>query len=137
MNSEEKIYRGASPGPDDIIKLKEKGIRSIVNLQAENSEAKDFVEELGMKFFHIPVIDQRAPTIEQIEEFIEIAGNEENLPLYVHCFAGLERTGTMIACYRIYNGWECERAIDYNLEEVNWPLTEEQKNIVRDYGEIS
>ena len=32
--------------------------------------------------------------------------------------------GTMIACYRIYNGWHCEDAIAYNYHEVRWPLIE-------------
>jgi len=128
-----KIYRGPRPAEDDILELKNKGVKSIVNLQREDTSNKEFIENSGMNFFHISIIDHTAPTIEQIEEFIKIATKEENLPLYVHCLAGLERTGTMIACYRIYTGWDCEDAIAYNYHETNWPLQECQKQVIREY----
>ena len=131
---EKKIYRGPRPCEDEIFDLKNKGVKSIVNLQREDTSRKELIESLGMKFFHIPVIDHTAPTVEQIEEFISIAENEENLPLYVHCLAGLERTGTMVACYRIYTGGDCEDAIAYNYYETRWPLMECQKEVVREYA---
>jgi atypical dual specificity phosphatase len=134
MKKENKIYRGPEPGEDEILDLKNKGINSIVNLQKENISNKEFIESLGMKFFHIPIIDHTAPTIEQIEEFILIATDEKNLPLYVHCFAGLERTGTMVASYLVYTGWDCEDAIAYNYHETKWPLLESQKEVVREYA---
>ena len=135
LEAEQKIYRGPRPFEDDIVELKNRGVKSIVNLQREDTSKKDFIEKMGLKFFHISIEDHTAPTIEQIEEFMEIALNEENLPLYVHCYAGMERTGTMIACYRIYNGWHCEDAIAYNYHEVRWPLMESQQEVVREYAE--
>ncbi len=134
MKSEQKIYRGPRPFEEDILRLKDMGVKSIVNLQKEDTSWKEFIETLKMKFFHIPVEDHTSPTLEQIEEFIKIATDEENLPLYVHCYAGLERTGTMIACYRIYNGWHCEDAIDFNYREVRWPIMECQKKVIREYA---
>jgi len=132
--SDTRILRGPSPARETVYDLHGKGVVSIVNLQIEDTRQKELIERLGMKFFHIPIVDHTAPTVEQIEEFIEIALEEDNLPLYVHCFAGFERTGTMIASYRIYDGWHCEDAIDYNYREVRWPLMDCQKEIVREYA---
>jgi hypothetical protein len=38
-----------------------------------------------------------------------------------------------VACYRIYNGWYCEDAINYNEIEVDWSLLESQKKVIREY----
>ena len=132
--SDTKILRGPSPDRDTVYDLHRKGVVSIVNLQIEDTSQKDLIESLGMKFFHIPIVDHTPPTVEQVEEFIEIALDEENLPLYVHCYAGFERTGAMVAAFRIYEGWETEDAIDYNYREVRWPLMDSQKEIVREYA---
>src|SRR5262245_7614609 len=53
------VYRGGQPTEKGFQFLKEKGIKTIVNLRAEdNSEAK-LVEKLGMNYIQIPIPEVR------------------------------------------------------------------------------
>ena len=43
---------------------------------------------------------------------LEILADPESGPVYVHCRRGCDRTGAVIACYRILvENWDAERAI--------------------------
>ena len=45
--------------------------------------------------------------------FLEIVTDPEKRPVFVHCMHGADRTGTMVAVYRIVvEGWDKEKAID-------------------------
>ena len=37
---------------------------------------------------------------------------EEKVPLYVHCFGGIGRTGTVVGCYLVRHGMDGQKAID-------------------------
>ena len=40
-----------------------------------------------------------------------IINDPENQPVFIHCHHGKDRTGTVVACYRIsHDGWTAERA---------------------------
>src|SRR5262249_10638173 len=55
----EGIYRGGQPTAKGFQFLKDKGIKTIINLRAEdNSEAKT-VEKLGMRYFQFAIAEVR------------------------------------------------------------------------------
>lgn len=53
------------------------------------------------------------PAEQGVQEFLAVMDNKANHPVLVHCFAGIHRTGTMCAIFRIeYHGWTAERAME-------------------------
>lgn len=53
------------------------------------------------------------PAEQGVQEFLKVMDNKANHPVLVHCFAGIHRTGTMCAIFRMeYQGWTAERAME-------------------------
>lgn len=102
------LCRGGQPGKTGIHNLIKLGVKSIVNLREENDYKKLIPKWSKVKYFHIPVTDETAPAKEQVYKFLEILKDPKNRPVYVHCWAGMGRTGTFSGAYR--------------LKMENWPL---------------
>src|SRR6185436_15756821 len=65
----------------------------------------------GMNFIHEPEKNWRKPKRRSIERVIERLDAAENHPVFVHCRRGADRTGTVIAIYRITrDGWTGRQA---------------------------
>ncbi|MGA9767982.1 MAG: tyrosine-protein phosphatase [Blastocatellia bacterium] len=111
----ERIYRGGQPKAGGVKKLAELGIKTIINLrgadeltQAEEDEAKT----AGLSYFNISMPGLSRPTHEQISRVMEIVGAQESGPVFIHCKRGSDRTGTVVAVYRIsHDGWTADQAL--------------------------
>jgi protein tyrosine phosphatase (PTP) superfamily phosphohydrolase (DUF442 family) len=104
------LYRGSRLDDAGMAALKQQGIQGVVNLCLENNDDAARAAKVGLKSLHVPILDNSAPTIAQMMQFIDFA--KSNAPAYVHCEAGKGRTGTAVACYRIaVDGWTAEQAI--------------------------
>ena len=100
----DRLYRGAQPGAGGIKKLKELGVQTILNLRGEGEETraeKKEVEEAGLKYIALPMPGLNSPSDEAVEKALKIIDDPENGVVFVHCKHGADRTGTVIACYRI------------------------------------
>jgi tyrosine-protein phosphatase SIW14 len=98
------LYRGGQPGHEGITELANAGMKTIICLRwgAKTIAAeKAAVEAAGMKFISIPMYYWRLPGIDVTAQFLELVDNEQNWPLFVHCFHGADRTGLLVAMYRI------------------------------------
>jgi tyrosine-protein phosphatase SIW14 len=100
----ERLYRGAQPKKDGLKKLASLGVKSILNLRgedentaAEQREAK----ELGLNYYALPMGGLSRPSDEQIAKALSIINNPENGVVFVHCKHGADRTGVVIACFRM------------------------------------
>jgi protein tyrosine/serine phosphatase len=113
----DKLIRGSRPEKlTDVLFLKNLGVRYIINLQsgvyeAFNDDEYEHLckEDLGLGFIHIHCSDFCAPTLLQVRRFIRAVGGAL-APVYVHCLHGKDRTGFMVACYRMSQGWTYEAA---------------------------
>src|ERR1700733_8513648 len=110
------LYRGGQPTARGFQFLKEKGIRTIINLRAEDNAEAKIVQKLGMNYVQIPV-DEVRPWSElpegAIAKYFELVNNPANYPIFFHCRRGADRTGAFAALYRIaLQHWTAKKAYD-------------------------
>jgi protein tyrosine phosphatase (PTP) superfamily phosphohydrolase (DUF442 family) len=111
------LWRGAAPGADGLKALARHGVATVVDLRAEDdlTNYDALLSELGIKRVHIPLRDGQAPSQEQVSQFLR-AVEESPGRVFVHCGAGVGRTGTMAASYLVSSGKATpEKAVERNL----------------------
>ncbi|MEI6393887.1 MAG: dual specificity protein phosphatase family protein [Verrucomicrobiota bacterium] len=108
------LYRGAQPDTRGISNLKKLGIKTIINLRMGKDAWKAEATEAhanGIIYTNVPMKGFGRPTPGQVGLALALI---ETLPapVFVHCEHGCERTGTIIACYRIqHDHWLSESAL--------------------------
>lgn len=99
------IYRGAQPQPDGYATLKKLGIRTVIDLRTSESE-KAQVEAAGMQAIAVPIEMTRDGLREKVDRVVALMADPANQPVYVHCRHGQDRTGIVVAAYRLtVDGW--------------------------------
>ena len=111
--------------------LLEQGIRVFVNLMHDDEENNDgaiipgYEQELreeaaasGVEARHhrLSIVDVSVPTPEHMVRVLDTidAALAEGLPVYVHCWGGRGRTGTVAGCYLARHGYASgQRALDF------------------------
>lgn len=99
------LWRGGAPSTDDYRALAAAGVTTIVDLRAEKGlhDPTALLDELGVTRVRIPIRDGQTPTDEQVQQFMATVEASEGA-VYLHCGAGVGRTGTMAAVYRVAHG---------------------------------
>ena len=108
------LFRGARPGEGGMKELARLGIRTIVDLRTGDEIEEERAEaiEAGLRHINVPFGAFRRPADEGVERVLGLLAESEHRPVFVHCRRGRDRTGMMIACYRMrYEGWTAERAL--------------------------
>ena len=104
------LYRGAQPTAEGMHKLKEMGIKTVVNLRSMHSD-RDELGDIKLAYEHINITTLNFET-EDVSRFLDIVTDSNCTPVFVHCKHGADRTGTMCAIYRItVQGWSKDEAI--------------------------
>lgn len=122
---DEYVYRGGKLDESDFDILKENSIRTIISLRGNDdltATEKTIAENKGIRFINIPLSVLREPNPEEVELFLESVLKKENQPVYVHCTSGRDRTGAMIALYRVVvYGWGPKEAYEEAKSLGFWP----------------
>ena len=111
-----QLYRGGQPGRNGLEGLKKLGIKTVINLRDNDDNAKteeSEAEALGLSYFNVPLNNFKQPSDQTVEGVLKLINSAENQPVFVHCKRGSDRTGTIVALYRIdTDGWTNEEAKD-------------------------
>ncbi len=108
------VYRSGLISERAAPSLKELGIKTVIsfdnNLKRVEREEK-FLRRSGINLISIPWSGWDDPKDETIAQILNLMESPERKPVLVHCKHGQERTGVVVACWRIaHQGWSAEKA---------------------------
>ncbi len=137
---DEGIYRGPRPiTPSDWNELKDRGVRTILNLEYGWYEAWRNIKygllkvlRQNLESFNVDMNDETERCIDhgiipismRLSDFnletkhevlscLTVMKNRAYHPIYVHCLHGVDRTGIVCAAYRIeIQNWSVDKAIE-------------------------
>ncbi|HXH72977.1 MAG TPA: tyrosine-protein phosphatase [Mariprofundaceae bacterium] len=107
---DDRVYRSEQPDAEGMADLEAMGIRRVLSLREFHGDA-EAVSKTHLQSFRIP-IDTWHITDDEVVQALRII-LASDAPILVHCWHGSDRTGTVIAMYRIVvQGWSRAAAID-------------------------
>lgn len=122
------VYRSEQPSKKDFNALDSFGMKEVLNLRrfhSDNDEAKETDIKLHRLKTHAHSI-----SIKQVTEALRIIKDREG-PILIHCRHGSDRTGAVLAMYRIvFQGFTKEEAIE-EMKKGGFGFHKIYKNIVR------
>ncbi|GAB4483649.1 MAG: hypothetical protein OHK006_05390 [Thermodesulfovibrionales bacterium] len=114
--------------------MKKMGVRTVINLRTGSSE-KQAVEAAGMKSVEVPLSVLKDVDRKTIDSIVDIMKDRANQPVFVHCRLGQDRTGIVIAAYRMkVDGWSLADA-EAEMQTFGFnDIWHELKEFIRDYA---
>jgi tyrosine-protein phosphatase SIW14 len=104
------LYRGGQPSPEGFEELAHLGIDIVVDT-GRSKRDETLIKNLGMSYVSLPWYCP-FPKDEVFDRFIKITRENPGKKIFVHCRLGDDRTGMMIAAYRMgQQGWTAKEAM--------------------------
>lgn len=104
------LYRSSQPDKDDLTTLERLGVRSVLNLRDHHDDRK----VKGLDRFELGSVEMEADDVTAAQLFQALRWIRDTpKPVLVHCWHGSDRTGVVIAAYRmVFERWTREAAVD-------------------------
>ncbi len=100
------IVTGGQPTYGQLKRASELGFKTVINLRTDAEkpspdQESSWVEELGMKYVHIPVDGAKGLTLKNTKALTAALLSPEDYPLIVHCKSG-NRVGALFSLKAFY-----------------------------------
>jgi protein-tyrosine phosphatase len=136
----------AGPYPhrsEELARLRSLGVTLVVDLTEPGEYGSLPYDALlgdGMRTVRRPLRDFTAPRRDEMRETLDLIDAElaAGGVVYLHCYGGIGRTGTVVGCYLVRHGTPPEDALEAigrlrgGTETADWPSpeSEEQRRLV-------
>lgn len=110
------VYRGAQPSDEGFRSLAKLGIATVIDLQPYG-DSRSLAEEKavkadGMAYINMGMHGMETPSDATVAKVLAILESTQGGPVFVHCHRGADRTGGIIAVYRIeHDHWDNAKAL--------------------------
>jgi len=106
---EPDLYRSARPESAGFRELEKLGVKAVLDVESPADELA--AKGTKLKLFHVPM-NAFGLRDESVLEAMKILSDPANRPIVIHCQHGADRTGAMMALYRVVvEGWSKDDAI--------------------------
>ncbi len=133
----EHVYRGAQPADEGFQYLAKIGVKTVIDLREadERSQAEEaVVTAAGMKYVNVPMTGLTPPTEPEITRILGILEDDSAGAVFVHCQRGADRTGAVIAAYRIdHEHWDNARALSEAKSDGMGSFQFPRRSYIRDF----
>jgi tyrosine-protein phosphatase SIW14 len=113
---DDNVYSGRQPSRQEFAELKQMGIRTVLDLRGgmiHSPHERKLVQAEGMNYVSIRLSGFWEPRDRQIARILSILQDPAQSPVFIHCRRGDDRTGLVVACYRIaHDHWSNQKAIE-------------------------
>ena len=107
---EQGLYRGSQPTAAGFQELQALGVRTVLDLAGGKGDAA-LVPDGSLKLVHIPM-SALGLHDDRVLEALRVMTDPANRPLMIHCKQGADRTGALVALYRVVvQGWSKRKAL--------------------------
>ena len=113
------LSRSGQPDRKEMKQLEKMGVKTILNLRYRINNKWE-LKKTGLKEVRLKLKAQDLSFEDMVNALTMIRDAEK--PVLVHCLHGSDRTGCVVACYRmVFQGWSREKAIEeFQLEEFGY-----------------
>jgi protein tyrosine/serine phosphatase len=112
---DDHVYRGAQPTRAGFNNLSKLGIQTVIDLRElgdRSTSERKLVTDAGMRYISVPMHGMATPSNESVLKVMGLLEDRRTGPIFVHCKRGADRTGGVIACYRVeHDHWKNDRAL--------------------------
>lgn len=106
-----RLYRGAQPDAQGMLALQHMGVKSVLDLRSSTRDP-GLAAGTDLRLLHRPVSAWN-PTYEQMLAAQRVLMDGGAAPVMVHCLHGADRTGVVVAVYRIlHHGYSKQQSVE-------------------------
>jgi tyrosine-protein phosphatase SIW14 len=131
------VYRGAQPTDEGFRSLAKLGIKTVIDLQpygdARSLNEEKTVKNAGMQYINVGMKGMETLPADGVAKVLALLEDTTTGPIFVHCHRGADRTGGVIACYRIeHDHWANDKALaEARSMGMSWFQTAIQHSVLK------